>query len=142
MRVAAAFVLLLGRTFLSCSHPHERVGLRDCLVQGHPEIDATKVDSTRRVTDYDEETQAAIRKIMVRGGGMCLPSLQCCAQECAGVLVWLLFCLSSTNAVRPPDFQPRTRWRWQTSCVLLNMRQDLRCRLDLESVTRQCMYSL
>jgi hypothetical protein len=35
-----------------------------CLVTGHPEIDATQVDSTRQVTDYDEETQAAIRKIM------------------------------------------------------------------------------
>ena len=31
---------------------------------GHPEIDATLVDSTRRVEDYDDETQATIRKIM------------------------------------------------------------------------------
>lgn len=37
-----------------------------CVVNGHPEIDATRVDSTRRVSDYDDETQAAIRKIMVR----------------------------------------------------------------------------
>ena len=34
-------------------------------MQGDPEIDATKVDSTRQVEDYDEATQASIRKIMV-----------------------------------------------------------------------------
>jgi hypothetical protein len=34
------------------------------VVKGHPEIDATQVDSTMRVEEYDEETQAAIRKIM------------------------------------------------------------------------------
>lgn len=34
--------------------------------QGDPEIDTSKVDSTQRVEDYDAETQAAIRKIMVR----------------------------------------------------------------------------
>lgn len=34
------------------------------VVKGHPEIDNTRVDSTQRVEDYDEETQAAIRKIM------------------------------------------------------------------------------
>jgi hypothetical protein len=34
------------------------------VVEGHPEIDATLVDSTRRVEDYDDETQATIRKIM------------------------------------------------------------------------------
>lgn len=34
------------------------------VVVGHPEIDATLVDSTRRVEDYDDETQATIRKIM------------------------------------------------------------------------------
>jgi hypothetical protein len=33
--------------------------------QGGEEIDATKVDSTRKVEDYDEQTQAQIRKIMV-----------------------------------------------------------------------------
>lgn len=33
--------------------------------QGDPEIDASKVDSTMRVDEYDESTQAAIRKIMV-----------------------------------------------------------------------------
>ena len=36
--------------------------------QGHDEIDATRVDSTKAVSEYDEETQAEIRKIMVRGG--------------------------------------------------------------------------
>ncbi len=34
------------------------------VVAGHPEIDATQVDSTRRVEEYDDETQAAIRKII------------------------------------------------------------------------------
>ena len=34
------------------------------VVTGHPEIDATMVDSTKRVEEYDDETQAAIRKIM------------------------------------------------------------------------------
>ena len=34
------------------------------VVKGHPEIDATLVDSTKRVEEYDDETQAAIRKIM------------------------------------------------------------------------------
>jgi hypothetical protein len=31
---------------------------------GHPEIDATLVDSTVPLTDYDDETQGAIRRIM------------------------------------------------------------------------------
>ena len=35
-----------------------------CIVVGDPEIDTTKVDSTRQVSDYDAETQAQIRKIM------------------------------------------------------------------------------
>jgi hypothetical protein len=34
------------------------------VVKGDPEIDTQKVDSTRRVHEYDEETQGAIRKIM------------------------------------------------------------------------------
>jgi hypothetical protein len=33
--------------------------------QGHDEIDNTRVDSTKRVDEYDEQTQAEIRKIMV-----------------------------------------------------------------------------
>ena len=33
-------------------------------VHGAEEIDTTKVDSTRQVYDYDDETQGAIRKIM------------------------------------------------------------------------------
>ena len=33
-------------------------------VDGSSEIDTTKVDSTRQVHDYDDETQGAIRKIM------------------------------------------------------------------------------
>lgn len=37
-------------------------------MQGDPEIDTSKVDSTAKVTDYDEETQGALRKIMVRDG--------------------------------------------------------------------------
>ena len=36
------------------------------VLEGHPTIDATRVDSTRQVTEYDEETQATIRKLMVR----------------------------------------------------------------------------
>ena len=35
-----------------------------CIVVGDAEIDTTKVDSTRQVSDYDAETQAQIRKIM------------------------------------------------------------------------------
>lgn len=31
---------------------------------GHPEIDTSKVDSTQKIGEYDEATQAAIRKIM------------------------------------------------------------------------------
>ena len=34
------------------------------VMSGHPEIDGTLIDSTKRVADYDNETQAAIRKIM------------------------------------------------------------------------------
>ena len=34
------------------------------VVKGDPEIDTQKVDSTKKVSDYDEETQGAIRKIM------------------------------------------------------------------------------
>eukprot|EP01039_Chlorochromonas_danica_P002710 gene2710-2960_t len=34
------------------------------VIQGHPEIDTTKVDSTKSLYDYDEQTQAAIRKIV------------------------------------------------------------------------------
>jgi hypothetical protein len=34
------------------------------VVAGDPEIDTTKVDSTMKIDEYDEETQGAIRKIM------------------------------------------------------------------------------
>ncbi|CAM9267417.1 unnamed protein product [Discosporangium mesarthrocarpum] len=34
------------------------------VVEGDPEIDATKVDSTSKISDYDDQTQGAIRKIM------------------------------------------------------------------------------
>jgi len=34
------------------------------VIKGDAEIDTTKVDSTRQVSDYDSETQAQIRKIM------------------------------------------------------------------------------
>mmetsp|Transcript_4958 Transcript_4958/g.11906 ORF Transcript_4958/g.11906 Transcript_4958/m.11906 type:complete len:89 (-) Transcript_4958:236-502(-) len=37
---------------------------RSCAVEGDPEIDTQKVDSTKHVTEYDDETQSAIRKIM------------------------------------------------------------------------------
>lgn len=33
-------------------------------IVGHPEIDTSKVDSTQKIDEYDETTQAAIRKIM------------------------------------------------------------------------------
>mmetsp|Transcript_19698 Transcript_19698/g.32368 ORF Transcript_19698/g.32368 Transcript_19698/m.32368 type:complete len:283 (+) Transcript_19698:231-1079(+) len=35
-----------------------------CILKGEPEIDTKKVDSSRRVQEYDEATQAQIRKIM------------------------------------------------------------------------------
>ena len=38
----------------------------ECVVAGHAMIDTQMVDSTQQVHDYDEETQGAIRKIMVR----------------------------------------------------------------------------
>jgi len=34
--------------------------------QGDEEIDTTKVDSTQKLEEYDAETEAAIRKIMVK----------------------------------------------------------------------------
>jgi hypothetical protein len=34
------------------------------VVAGHPPVDVTRVDSTQAVADYDDETQAAIRRIM------------------------------------------------------------------------------
>lgn len=34
------------------------------VVKGDPEIDTTQVDSTRRIDEYDEGTQGAIRKIV------------------------------------------------------------------------------
>lgn len=34
------------------------------VIQGHPQIDTTKVDSTKNIGDYDADTQAAIRKIV------------------------------------------------------------------------------
>ncbi|CAM9933389.1 unnamed protein product [Choristocarpus tenellus] len=34
------------------------------IVEGDPEIDATQVDSTCKISEYNEETQGAIRKIM------------------------------------------------------------------------------
>lgn len=34
------------------------------VVEGEPEIDTQKVDSVRNISEYDEETQAGIRKIM------------------------------------------------------------------------------
>ncbi|GBG34186.1 Nuclear movement protein nudC [Hondaea fermentalgiana] len=36
----------------------------DAILQGEPEIDTTQVDSTRRMEEYDEATQATIRKVM------------------------------------------------------------------------------
>ena len=36
----------------------------DSVIEGEPEIDTQQVDSTRAVEDYDEQTQATIRKIM------------------------------------------------------------------------------
>src|SRR5690606_3635472 len=41
------------------------------LEQGDEEIDTTKVDSTQRIEEYDAETQAAIRKIMVHSSTAC-----------------------------------------------------------------------
>merc|ERR1712151_809480 len=35
-----------------------------CVLEGDPEIDTTKVESTRSMEEYDGETQGAIRKIM------------------------------------------------------------------------------
>jgi hypothetical protein len=35
------------------------------VLEGHPQIDAGLVDSTRHVSEYDDETQATIRKLMV-----------------------------------------------------------------------------
>jgi hypothetical protein len=44
------------------------------VVRGHPEIDTSKVDSTKKVSEYDPETQAAIRKLLTEqhasGGGL------------------------------------------------------------------------
>lgn len=34
------------------------------ILVGEPEIDTTKVDSSRKINEYDEQTQASIRKIM------------------------------------------------------------------------------
>jgi hypothetical protein len=34
------------------------------IIQGHPEIDTSKVDSSQKIDEYDDSTQAAIRKIM------------------------------------------------------------------------------
>ena len=34
------------------------------VVHGHPEIDATQVDSTQPIDEYDVDTQAAIRKVL------------------------------------------------------------------------------
>jgi len=36
----------------------------NCVVEGDPCIDTQKVDSSKRVDEYDEKTQAAIRKVM------------------------------------------------------------------------------
>lgn len=35
-----------------------------CVVEGDPEIDTKKVDNVRNISDYDEETQAGIQKVM------------------------------------------------------------------------------
>lgn len=34
------------------------------VIKGHPQIDTTKVDSSQNIGDYDEQTQASIRKLM------------------------------------------------------------------------------
>jgi len=34
------------------------------LVEGHPEIDATRVDSSKHVSEYDAGTQSTIRRMM------------------------------------------------------------------------------
>ncbi|CEL98453.1 unnamed protein product [Vitrella brassicaformis CCMP3155] len=35
-----------------------------CVIEGDPEIDPTKVESSKRIEDFDDETQGAIRKIV------------------------------------------------------------------------------
>ena len=44
------------------------------VVVGDPEIDTTKVDSVRHVSEYDEETQAGIQKVWVFSQGLVLIS--------------------------------------------------------------------
>lgn len=36
------------------------------VVRGHPEVDMTQIDSTKRVSEFDEETQREIRKVIVQ----------------------------------------------------------------------------
>jgi len=36
------------------------------VVQGHPEIDTSKVDSSKRLDEYDADTEAAIRKLLAQ----------------------------------------------------------------------------
>eukprot|EP00744_Colponema_vietnamica_P014717 GILI01020605.1.p1 GENE.GILI01020605.1~~GILI01020605.1.p1 ORF type:complete len:201 (+),score=57.95 GILI01020605.1:73-603(+) len=50
--------------YLNISMEKSRETWWKCVLEGDVEIDTTKVDSTRNVETYDEETQAAIRKIM------------------------------------------------------------------------------
>ena len=91
------------------------------VVKGHPEIDATKVDSTRHVTEYDDETQAAIRKIMVWQIGGCWNLL---IQPSSRVMC-VVGC-SLTIGKRRMASRRRQKWRckpsWRQPSVLRGLR--------------------
>ena len=62
-RMPRAFIGRAG-VYIISAHTH-RFHAYSPHAQGDAEIDTSKVDSTRRVEDYDEATQAEIRKITV-----------------------------------------------------------------------------
>jgi hypothetical protein len=47
---------------LSLEKQEERIW--QCLLKGDPEIDTSKVDNSKKLDDFDPETQGAIRKVM------------------------------------------------------------------------------
>ena len=60
---AAAAASVPGKVLTLTLEKHVATWWRS-VVAGHAEVDATAVDSTQAVSSYDDETQAAIRKIM------------------------------------------------------------------------------
>ncbi|OEH74515.1 nuclear movement domain-containing protein [Cyclospora cayetanensis] len=64
IRSSESFWVLEQKTFLLLTLEKKSELWWDCLVQGDPTIDTQKIESVKRVEDFDEATQGHIRKLV------------------------------------------------------------------------------